>query len=251
MACVWPLPSSLWERACAWRANLLLFQHPAAHFAPNSRRKGAADPAHTRTLSVVPGKNYIRKEMGRRPGIQAQNATAAICSLFPIFFCFLPLSCQRVFSAMATRAKKPPLRKREQANVRTVSRQAVNSMAFQESRRSAASLARAKSGRGEPRERTRKRKGWNRVSEEKRVVVGRSHLVGKRVITLNSAQDLGEVAQLWVDPEEWTVVALSIRTSFLFGALDHLPISSLQQVRLHPSSSLRPCPLHHGGARAE
>ena len=66
--------------------------------------------------------------------------------------------------------------------------------------------------------------------KESRVTVRRSDVAGKRVITSSGARDLGEVGQLWVEPSAWRVVALSVRTSLVFGALDHVPLGALYEI---------------------
>ena len=50
------------------------------------------------------------------------------------------------------------------------------------------------------------------------------------VVTRTSGMRLGVATQLWVDTDEWEVVALDLRPNLAFGNVDHALMSSLRQV---------------------
>jgi len=54
--------------------------------------------------------------------------------------------------------------------------------------------------------------------------------MNKAVITRSTGVNLGTVAQLWVDTEDWKVVSLDLRDNVLFGDLDCVLLQSLRQV---------------------
>ena len=67
------------------------------------------------------------------------------------------------------------------------------------------------------------------------VTLTRGQLVRKDVVTRTSGVKLGVASQLWVDTDEWEVMALDVRPpgsllSGLGGAVDHVLMSSLRQV---------------------
>ena len=69
------------------------------------------------------------------------------------------------------------------------------------------------------------------------VTLTRGQLVRKDVVTRTSGVRLGNTANLWVDTDEWEVIALDVRpkgASILSpvsgGAVDHVLMSSLRQV---------------------
>ena len=62
------------------------------------------------------------------------------------------------------------------------------------------------------------------------VLLARSQLVNKAVITRTSGLNLGTVSQLWVDVDEWKVTSLDLRDNILFGDLNCVMLNSLRQV---------------------
>ncbi|KAK3234353.1 hypothetical protein CYMTET_55387 [Cymbomonas tetramitiformis] len=80
--------------------------------------------------------------------------------------------------------------------------------------------------------------------ERKAVVLTRSDIVNKQVITRTGGSQLGVVTQLWVDSTRWEVVSLDLRQNLLFGDLEFLLLESLRQVGdvilVHDEDALEP-----------
>lgn len=62
------------------------------------------------------------------------------------------------------------------------------------------------------------------------VLLPRSLMVGKQVITRAAGVRLGVVTEAWVDTSEWEVVAFDLRPNPLFGPLDQVLLKSLRQI---------------------
>ncbi|QDZ19425.1 hypothetical protein A3770_02p19430 [Chloropicon primus] len=62
------------------------------------------------------------------------------------------------------------------------------------------------------------------------VLVNRSFLLGKPVITRTTGTNLGVVNQMWVDTNEWKVVFFDVRENMFFGEYDSVMLESLKQI---------------------
>ena len=60
--------------------------------------------------------------------------------------------------------------------------------------------------------------------------LSRLQLINKPVITCDTGSNLGVISQLWVDPQDWVVVAMDLRPNLLYGELDTVLLTSLKQV---------------------
>eukprot|EP00899_Mesostigma_viride_P028354 jgi/Mesvir1/8703/Mv02637-RA.1 len=74
------------------------------------------------------------------------------------------------------------------------------------------------------------RRGGGQQGSPEPVILPRNALVKKQVVTRTTGVVLGVVSQMWVDTQQWEVVALDIRPSLLFGEEECILLSSLRQV---------------------
>ncbi|XP_040943390.1 uncharacterized protein [Gossypium hirsutum] len=58
----------------------------------------------------------------------------------------------------------------------------------------------------------------------------RSNMVAKQVISIQSAQTLGFVSQLWVDTTSWLVLAMEVRPSLLAGQSERILLQDINKV---------------------
>ncbi|XP_052882080.1 uncharacterized protein LOC108474799 isoform X2 [Gossypium arboreum] len=58
----------------------------------------------------------------------------------------------------------------------------------------------------------------------------RSNMVAKQVISIQSAQTLGFVSQLWVDTTAWLVLAMEVRPSLLAGQSERILLQDINKV---------------------
>ncbi|KAK9159331.1 hypothetical protein Scep_005905 [Stephania cephalantha] len=63
-----------------------------------------------------------------------------------------------------------------------------------------------------------------------RQVIRRTNMLAKRVISIESAQSLGFVSQLWVDTSSWMVVVIEVRPSMLSGEMERFLLEDVSQV---------------------
>ncbi|URE29291.1 PRC-barrel domain [Musa troglodytarum] len=64
----------------------------------------------------------------------------------------------------------------------------------------------------------------------RRQIMKRSNLLAKQVISIESAQSLGFVSQLWVDTRLWMVVLVEVRPNFLSGEMEKFLLEDVRQV---------------------
>jgi sporulation protein YlmC with PRC-barrel domain len=69
-----------------------------------------------------------------------------------------------------------------------------------------------------------------RYRDTEPVFVQRSALLSKPIITRTSGTNLGVVNQLWVDTNNWKVVALDVRPNMFFGEMDSVLLDKLKQI---------------------
>ncbi|KAK9124774.1 hypothetical protein Sjap_014376 [Stephania japonica] len=63
-----------------------------------------------------------------------------------------------------------------------------------------------------------------------RQVIKRTNMLAKQVISIESAQSLGFVSQLWVDTSSWMVVVIELRPSMLSGEMERFLLDDVCQV---------------------
>ncbi|XWS09519.1 hypothetical protein CRYUN_Cryun40dG0091500 [Craigia yunnanensis] len=66
--------------------------------------------------------------------------------------------------------------------------------------------------------------------ESRRQVMKRSNMVAKQVISIQSAQSLGFVSQLWVDTSSWLVLVVEVRPSLLAGESERFLLQDINKV---------------------
>mmetsp|Transcript_24177 Transcript_24177/g.33268 ORF Transcript_24177/g.33268 Transcript_24177/m.33268 type:complete len:586 (-) Transcript_24177:13-1770(-) len=80
--------------------------------------------------------------------------------------------------------------------------------------------------------------------EDEEILLGRSQIINKPVITRTSGSNLGVVSQVWVDVESWKVESLDLRENLLFGDLQCVLLQSVRQVGdvilVHSSAAIEP-----------
>ncbi|XP_064935951.1 uncharacterized protein LOC135587981 isoform X2 [Musa acuminata AAA Group] len=64
----------------------------------------------------------------------------------------------------------------------------------------------------------------------RRQIMKRSNLLAKQVISVQSAQSLGFVSQLWVDTRSWMVVLVEVRPNLLSGEMEKFLLEDVRQV---------------------
>ncbi|XWS13038.1 hypothetical protein CRYUN_Cryun36dG0002900 [Craigia yunnanensis] len=67
-------------------------------------------------------------------------------------------------------------------------------------------------------------------SRRKRQVMKRSTMLAKQVISIQSAQSLGFVSQLWVDTTSWLVLVVEVRPSLLAGESERFLLQDVDKV---------------------
>ncbi|XVE80728.1 hypothetical protein DITRI_Ditri15bG0003800 [Diplodiscus trichospermus] len=67
-------------------------------------------------------------------------------------------------------------------------------------------------------------------SRRRRQVMKRSNMVAKQVISIQSAQSLGFVSQLWVDTTSWLVMVVEVRPSLLAGESERFLLQDVNKV---------------------
>ncbi|OMO53840.1 PRC-barrel-like protein [Corchorus capsularis] len=67
-------------------------------------------------------------------------------------------------------------------------------------------------------------------SRKKRQLMKRSNMVAKQVISIQSAQSLGFVSQLWVDTTSWLVLVVEVRPSLLAGESERFLLQDINKV---------------------
>ncbi|XP_065017859.1 uncharacterized protein LOC103995399 isoform X4 [Musa acuminata AAA Group] len=66
--------------------------------------------------------------------------------------------------------------------------------------------------------------------KSRRQIMKRSNLLAKQVISVQSAQSLGFVSQLWVDTRSWMVVLVEVRPNLLSGEMEKFLLEDVRQV---------------------
>ncbi|KAL5711484.1 hypothetical protein ACHQM5_021934 [Ranunculus cassubicifolius] len=66
--------------------------------------------------------------------------------------------------------------------------------------------------------------------KKRRVVVRRSNVIAKQVISVQSALNLGFVSQIWVDTCSWVVLVVEVRPSMLSGEMERFLLEDVRQV---------------------
>ncbi|XVF29734.1 hypothetical protein REPUB_Repub15cG0147500 [Reevesia pubescens] len=67
-------------------------------------------------------------------------------------------------------------------------------------------------------------------NKRRRQVMKRSNMVAKQVISIQSAQSLGFVSQLWVDATSWLVLVVEVRPSLLAGESERFLLQDINKV---------------------
>ncbi|XP_022722493.1 uncharacterized protein LOC111279731 [Durio zibethinus] len=69
-----------------------------------------------------------------------------------------------------------------------------------------------------------------KMESRRRQVMKRSNMVAKQVISIQSAQSLGFVSQLWVDTASWLVLVVEVRPSLLAGESERFLLQDVNKV---------------------
>ncbi|KAK6255619.1 hypothetical protein QUC31_017277 [Theobroma cacao] len=69
-----------------------------------------------------------------------------------------------------------------------------------------------------------------KMESRRRQVMKRSNMVAKQVISIQSAQSLGFVSQLWVDTTSWLVLVVEVRPSLLAGESERFLLQDVEMV---------------------
>ena len=80
---------------------------------------------------------------------------------------------------------------------------------------------------------TRRRQDYRSKTAGRRdndVLINRSFLLNKPVITRTSGTNLGVVNQMWVDTKEWRVVCLDVRENMFYGEMGSVMLDRLKQI---------------------
>ena len=80
------------------------------------------------------------------------------------------------------------------------------------------------------RTRARGRDGRRGAARREEILLTRGLILNKLVVTRTSGSRLGVATELWVDTDEWEVVALDVRQNAFVGTVDHVLLESLRQV---------------------
>ena len=68
------------------------------------------------------------------------------------------------------------------------------------------------------------------AARREEILLTRGLILNKLVVTRTSGSRLGVATELWVDTDEWEVVALDVRQNAFVGTVDHVLLESLRQV---------------------
>ena len=80
------------------------------------------------------------------------------------------------------------------------------------------------------RTRARGRDEGRGAARREEILLTRGLILNKLVVTRTSGSRLGVATELWVDTDEWEVVALDVRQNAFVGTVDHVLLESLRQV---------------------